>query len=119
MSEPVKVTVGRVKRGDVGVAIRATLEIDGAPVPGGISGAAVSFLMRRHGETGSPDVTGSATILDGTACTVEYETAAGDLDTVGIFDVEWEAVWGLSQRLTFPGAGYDVIEVVQDLNETP
>ena len=49
---------------------------------------------------------------------VRYKWAAGDTDTVGSFDVQWEITWPGSEPQTVPTKGFYTVTVYDDLNAT-
>ncbi len=91
----------------------ATLKnADGSAV--NLTGAAVTFHMRKRGAT-TAKVDAATTIVDAVAGTVRYSWAADDTDTEGMYDAEFEVVDSAGEIQTFPGTGYLVVEVVEDL----
>lgn len=78
-----------------------------------LTGTTVRFLMRDG--AGAVRVNAAATVVSAEAGTVSYAWAAGDLDTVGVYSVEWQITYSGSRTLTVPAAGYDKIRVVDDI----
>ena len=100
-----------IKQNDLLPVITDTLLYDdGDPID--LTAATVNFHMRVPG--GSVKVDAAATVVSGTAGTVSYTWAAGDTDTVGEFDAEWEATIG-GKTLTRPGSGYRRIRIDDDI----
>jgi hypothetical protein len=54
-------------------------------------------------------------VVNASAGAVEYQPVAEDVATAGVFDQEWEVVFGSSAPLTFPTQGYNTITILEDL----
>lgn len=79
-----------------------------------LTGATVVFNMR-DAETGTVKVSRSAAVLvSGAAGTLRYDWASADLDTVGLYEGEFEATIS-SRKLTIPTNGYISIRVLDDI----
>lgn len=107
------------KRGDTGPPVRITLlNPDGTPFDP--AGYALSFFFQDVDlAPASPAETGAGSFaIVGTGSTgeVDYTLAAADVDTVGSFRFEVEALLG-GDRRTFPGGSYGLFDVVQDLGD--
>lgn len=76
----------------------------------------VNFLMRLHGSTGSPEIRSPMTIADAVNGTVQYAWQAGDTDTPGDYDVEFEITWSDGGIETVPNDSYNTVRVVDDLD---
>ena len=103
-----------VKKGDVGIPFDAALtEADGDPV--NLTGATVRFLMTLP-SSDTPEVDAAASVV-GTATdgNVRYTSVAGDLDTVGTYFVEWKVTFGGGGVQRYPGDGYGVVAVRENL----
>jgi hypothetical protein len=77
----------------------------------------VTFLMRKHGQTGAPKVSSAMTVVDAANGRVQHNWGATDLDTVGSFDVEFEIAWSDGTIETVPNGSYLTVEVVDDLTD--
>lgn len=78
-----------------------------------LTGCTVKFLMRDKAKT--VKVNAAATVVSAEAGTVSYAWGADDLDTVGVYSIEWQITYPGSLTLTVPAAGYDKIRVVDDI----
>jgi hypothetical protein len=107
MTEPV-----RVKRGDVGIVfLDVFANAEGTPIP--LTDATdILFVMRLRDNV----IVGAAEVVDADAGTVSYTTVEGDLDAAGLYRQEWEASFVDGRVLTTPGADWNGVEVVEDLN---
>lgn len=103
-----------IKKGDDEPALERILEdINGDVV--NLSGASVQFLMKRAGAT-TPKVDAAAEIGDpATAGIVSYAWAAGDTDTEGEYDAEFQVTFAGGAVQTFPNDSYLRIRVTRDL----
>lgn len=91
---------------------RVQLTANGAPID--LTGASsVSFQMYTSAGTVKVAKT-AATIVDGPTGVVEYAWAAGDTDTPGTYNAEFEVLWGTEPQ-TFPSSGYFTITINADL----
>lgn len=72
--------------------------------------ASIDFKMG----DGTTTVEGPASFVDRTEGIVEYVWTAGDTDTAGDFNCEFEVMWG-SEPQTFPSAGYFTVRINPDL----
>ena len=101
-----------VKCNDTSPPISATLLQDGLPYD--LTGATVNFHMRLNGAA-LAKVDSVVTIIDSTGGIVEYDWQAGDLDTPGIYQLEWEVTNPDTSITTFPSSGYTTLKVEEDL----
>jgi len=79
-----------------------------------VSGATVNFHMRNK-QTREVQVDGVGSIVDGAAGQVKYSWSAGDTDTVGGFDAEFEIIYSDSSVETFPNNGFITVVVLDDI----
>lgn len=99
-----------IKRNDRRPRYRVNLTTDGTPAD--LSAAtSVKFLMKQGSTL---KVSQPATIVDPLTGLVEYAWAAGDTDTPGEYNVEFEVSWGLETQ-TFPSVGYFTCTIESDL----
>lgn len=75
------------------------------------SAAGVKFLLK---QTSTLKVTAPAVFVDQAAGIVEYRWAAGDTDTPGTYNAEFEVDWG-GEPQTFPASGYFTCIINDDL----
>ena len=97
-------------------AYTATMQqtLDGITTPIDLTGLTVRFIMRAKAAT-TAKVAAAATIVDGPAGQVSYSWASTDLDTVGVYQCEWEITYPGPRTLTVPSDTHDTIIVVADL----
>jgi hypothetical protein len=79
-----------------------------------VSGATVNFHMRNK-TTGEVQVDGTGSVVDGAGGVVKYSWSAGDPDTVGNFDAEFEIVYTDSKVETFPNNTFITVVVLDDI----
>jgi len=112
------------KVGDTGPAIQSTLR-DWNGVVVDVTGATIKFKMKmREPVRGRGGLTrlvglkvdGVGAIVNGTGGIVNYQWVAGDLDTPGTYDAEWEITFGSGIIETFPRPGFIVVLVEGDLD---
>jgi hypothetical protein len=77
----------------------------------------VVFKMRLADTTGAPQVEGAMEITTAASGRVTYEWEAGDTDTVGTYDVEYEITWTDGTTETVPNNSYDSVIVYDDLDD--
>lgn len=104
-----------VKQDDRREPIERTLKgSDGVAV--NLTGSTVRFLMRGPVPGSSTlKVNTGATIVDAPTGKVRYSWAAGDTDTQGLFEAEFEVTFGDGTRQTFPNDGFISVLVAEDL----
>ena len=73
--------------------------------------------MRLTDTTGAPAVDHAMTITDAANGRVTYAWQAGDTDTPGAYDVEFEILWSDSTIETVPNNGYESVIVTDDLDD--
>jgi hypothetical protein len=103
-----------IKRNDRRPYIRMSLGYDDGSAANLAFATGVRFLMREC-KTGKLKVSAAAIVVDAETGLVEYQWAVGDTNTPGKYDVEWEVTWGDGKPQTFPGEGYNTVEVTADL----
>lgn len=79
-----------------------------------LTGATVVFNMRAADGATVKVNRASATLVNGAAGTLRYDWAASDLDTVGLYEGEFEATIS-GRKLTIPTNGYIPIRVLDDI----
>ncbi|HEX7050014.1 MAG TPA: BppU family phage baseplate upper protein [Longimicrobiales bacterium] len=100
-----------VKRNDVGGTISTTLSDATGPVD--LTGATVAFHLGRAGQPAL--VSAAATVTNAAGGVVSYTWAAGDTDTEGDWQAEWEVTFPSGEVRTFPNDGYDTVHIRADL----
>ena len=102
-----------IKQNDTQPAFQAILE-DGGGVPINLDGATVRFHMRSIG-TKVVKVDESASVISAVGGIVRYTWAAGDTDTIGSFQAEFEVTYPDDSIETFPNDGYIRVEILDDI----
>ncbi len=107
----------RRKRGDTANAYQRTLEyaVGGNFAPIDLTGATVKFLMKPIGSGTVLKVNTAATIVTAAAGVVKHTWISTDVDTVGVFNIEWEITFGDGTVETIPGDVYEQVEIIADL----
>lgn len=110
-----------IKRGDLLPILTATLGPAGggaALIPTG-TGASTTFFMRRAdaATNTAPTVTGAASVADQVAQRgqVSYIWQPGDTDVAGSYFFEWKVIDTSGKPQTFPTAGFNTLEITDDL----
>lgn len=103
-----------MKKGDTQPTLDRILEdVNGVPV--NLTGSTVMFVMTRVGAT-TAKVNAEADIVgDATDGEVSYPWAAGDTDTEGEYDGEFQVTFAGGEVQTFPNDSYLRVKVVRDL----
>lgn len=92
---------------------RQLLNSDGSAVDLS-SSTGVTFRMTRFGET-TPKVEAAAIISDPDEGMVQYHWQAGDTDTPGTYESEFEVAFTGFSSLTVPNDGHMPVYVVEEL----
>lgn len=108
------ITTFSIRRGDLDPPIRPTLEYsDGSPIDlAGVS--SVKLLMRRPGTYNTIEKT--AEVYDAENGVVQYAWVAGDTDTPGDYEAEWEVTFANGSKFTAPNRTKTHIMIFDDLN---
>lgn len=105
-----------IKRNDTKPYLNVTLRSNGAPID--LTDCTVRFHMKML-NAGAAKVDASADIVDALAGAVEYRWVAGDTDTEGTYNAEFEVVDAAGGVFSFPnghdGTDYFTIEIPEDL----
>jgi len=81
-----------------------------------LTSATVTFTMRNR-STGTVKVNaGSCTVTSASAGEVEYRWGSTDLNTVGVYDGEFQITFGDASILTLPANEYIEVEISDDLS---
>lgn len=108
------------KRNSTARPIRATLKNpDGSAVDLSPVGTAVLFVMKsRTAADDDPEkVRASASIVSpASSGVVQYQWVAGDVNTAGQFNAEWQVNWSGGLVETFPSRGYNTVLIEADLD---
>ena len=101
-----------IKRGDTRQIIKAVLGNDGVPV--NLTGATVRFLMSRY-QTGALVINRAAHIEDATGGKIWFVWLAGDTNTAGLYQAEFEVTFPDGKVETYPNADYIYVNIIPDL----
>lgn len=99
----------QIKQGDISPAFQTTLT-DSAGAPILLTGASVTFRMRKHNMP-TYTVEAAATIVNVSTGVVKYDWIAADTATDGVYLAEWYVVYSDGADETFPNEGYDTVHV--------
>jgi len=82
-----------------------------------LTGATVVFSMRKTLANTNKVDRASATVVTATGTpTLGYDWQAGDTDTAGVFNAEFEVTYSDGTIETFPNDGYIVVRIDEDLD---
>lgn len=102
-----------IKQNDTSPSIAGTCQdANGDPI--NLTGGSVRFHMRAKSD-GTTKVDAAATIVGATDGTIKYAWAAGDTDTNGRYEAEFEVTYADTTVETFPNAGYITVVVKDDI----
>lgn len=102
-----------IKQNDTSPALRATLK-NGLGIAVDLTGCSVRFHMRRVGDI-TAKVDAAGTIVDDNNGIVEYYWIAGDTDTVGSFEAEFEVTYAGGETESFPNNRFIEVEITDDI----
>jgi hypothetical protein len=102
-----------VKKGDRRPFANTTL-LRGTTVVNLTAAVGVTFRMRERYDRGIL-ITGAAVITGATLGTVQYQWAAGNTTTPGLYLAEWVVDFGGGQTETFPTLGFDTVLIEGNL----
>ena len=102
----------RIKQNDTSPQIEAVLS-SAAGTPIDLNGASVRFHMRRAGAAVVIDA--AATIVTAAAGLVRYSWTAGDTDTAGSYQAEFEVTYSDATVETFPNTANLEIVIMEDV----
>ncbi len=103
-----------LKQNDTAPEFVGTLR-DGNGVPVDLSGATARFLMRDGFPPRELKIDQPAVIIDAPNGQVQYNWAAADTDTAGVFHAEVEITFGTGEVETFPSTGYHQVVIDPDV----
>lgn len=105
-----------VRQNDLREAIQATLKgADGVAVDLSSGVSSVRYNMRSK-VTGAAKVDAAATIVTAASGIVKYQWVAGDTDTPGLYNAEFEVLFSSgASPLSFPNRGYLLVEITPEL----
>ena len=86
---------------------------DGDDIVVDVTGATVRFHMFDQDKVSKVDA--AASIVNGAAGDVQYLWVAGDTDTAGFFDSEFEVTFSGGRIETFPNYEYQRVHIYGDL----
>lgn len=97
-------------------AVEATLGFAGGFAADLSAALTVHFIMKSRTAPGAPKVNAVATIVDRPTGSVRYDWAAGDTDTPGVYNAEWQVTYNDGRKRTFPTLSYHTITILSDLD---
>ena len=102
-----------IKQNDTSPAIKVTCrDSDNNPIV--VTGATVRFHMRLKSD-GTVKVDDAGSVISGTDGTIQYAWSAGDTDTAGLYEAEFELTYTDTTIETFPNDGYISVTVTDDI----
>lgn len=103
-----------MKQNDTAPALTATLkDADGVAID--LTGATVVFNMRQRSDSSVKVNRGAVTLVVAASGQVKYPWQAGDTDTVGVFDGEFEITHADTTVQTVPSKDYIKVVIKDDL----
>jgi hypothetical protein len=102
-----------IKQNDTSPSLQATLK-DGAGSAVDLTGASLRFHMREVGNN-TAKVDDAATISDAENGVVYYNWSAGDTDTIGSFEAEFEVTYSGGEIESFPNNRFIEVEITDDI----
>ena len=93
------------KVGDTGYPITATLYTNG--VVRDLTGSSVVLYMRNRATRINKIAAAAVTIVTPTAGTVSYQPSALDVDTEGLYDLEWRETTLAGKTNHYPSDGFE------------
>lgn len=102
-----------IKQNDTSPAIQKIC-LDSTDTPVNVTGASVRFLMRQKGFD-TVKVSGIGSVVDGAAGIIKYQWSAGDTDTAGVFEAEFEVTYADSTVETFPNSTYIDVKIIEEI----
>lgn len=102
-----------LKRNDRLPVLQASLKNpDGSAV--NLTGTSQRFVMRLPGAAAAK-VTAVPTVVNASGGVVQYSWAAGDTDTTGTYQAEFEVTFAGGLIQTYPNNGYLSVAIIDDL----
>lgn len=102
-----------IKQNDTSPSLSATLtDYNGTAI--NLTGATARLHMKDL--EGTLKIDAAMTISNADAGIIKYDWQAGDTDTVGTYNVEFQITYSDSSIETFPNHGYETVVVVGELN---
>jgi hypothetical protein len=105
-----------IKQNDTMPYLEATLSDDNGPVD--LTGASVKLAMKplaRCGQTSALKFKKAGVVVTPASGVVRYQWGAGDTDTAGNFQAEFEVTFADGGVRTFPSTGYIPVTVTPEL----
>lgn len=78
----------------------------------------VQFFMRERDEytiVVSDDVSGNVNVVDAENGIIEYDWTAGDTETSGTYDAEWQVEFNDGSVETYPNDRFITVKIVDDI----
>lgn len=105
-----------LKKGDRRPSITAQI-LDGAGNPVNLGGGATAkFVMQMRGAS-QPKVDAAAVVVDPAQGKLQYDWAASDVDTVGVYLAEFEVTLADGKKLTAPQTGYIHVVIMEQARD--